>query len=130
MSRIWRAAGPLALAFVAAGLVAPPAQAQKPPPERGGVGEKPGQFGQGDPRGRGEAQPADAIRTLEAELAKLRAMQVEVEAKLRQLREAPQRPMGPMGPGGFGRGGLPPFEEMRPEQLKELINHLSRILEE
>lgn len=59
----------------------------------------------------------DAVRALEAELAKLRAAEGEIEAKLRQLKGEPKK--GPAGgpggrpgmggfggpPGGFGRGG-------------------------
>lgn len=60
-------------------------EVEKKGPDRGGSGE--------------------ALRALEAELARLKEREADLEARLRQLRDAQKGP--PAGPRGFGPGGMP-----------------------
>src|ERR1700722_5660774 len=64
--------------------------------------------------------PVDPIKSLEEDLAKLKALEADIQAQLKKLKEQPPTvpepvpptpaagpgpgPGGPMGPGGFGRG--------------------------
>lgn len=90
-------------------------------------------FGKGfekkGPDKKGEPGIGDAVRTLEAELAKLKALEKDLEGKLKQLKDSPRGPKGPdvkgppakepegrkgpegfgRGPGGFGPPGMPGF---------------------
>jgi hypothetical protein len=134
MSRIYRS-----FAAVAAGLLllAAPTMAQ----ERGR-----------DPEKRAEpANPAEALKRLQAELDRMKAMEAELQARMAQLKEAAARaatqggnPFGGDRGGGYGgfggnrgfggggfvpAGGLP-IERMSAEQIKELIGQLQKALEE
>ncbi|MBA4189482.1 MAG: hypothetical protein C0467_15950 [Planctomycetaceae bacterium] len=89
---------PLVAIAVATSLVAfaDPAVAQ---PGKGFEKGKGKGFDKGGPGG------GDAVKTLEAELAKLKSLEADLESKLKQLKgPAPKQPAGP-GPGGFGRPG-------------------------
>jgi len=89
---------PLMAVAVATSLVtfADPAVAQ---PGKGFEKGKGKGFDKGGPGG------GDAVKTLEAELAKLKSLEADLESKLKQLKgPAPKQPAGP-GPGGFGRPG-------------------------
>jgi hypothetical protein len=90
---------PVMAVAVAAGLVvfADPAIAQ--PPGFGGKGKGGFDKGKGSDKG---GPGGDAVRTLEAELARLKALETEVESKLKQLKS------GPGGKGGFEPKGPPP----------------------
>jgi len=104
---------PFLTVAVAAGLVTLSAPAIAQPPGKG-FGKD---FGKKDGPDRGGQ--GDAVRTLESELAKLKALEADLEAKLKQLKgpapkhDAPHgagglvRPggFGPPGPGGFGPPG-------------------------
>jgi len=86
---------------VAAGLVfiADPAIAQ--PPGKGGFDK-----GKGFDKWKGsEKGSGDAVRTLEAELAKLKALEAEVESKLKSMKSEGRKQPMPPAPGGFGRPG-------------------------
>jgi hypothetical protein len=99
--------------------------------------------------------PADAIKQLQAELERMKAMEAEIQAKMKQLQEAAKAAQGanPFGGGGFGGGFGPgfggfgggnrgggggfgggfgglPIERMSAEQIKELIGQLQKVLEE
>jgi hypothetical protein len=114
--------GPVLAAAVVTGLVAfgNPALAQPP-----GKGKD---FGKGfvkkdfDKKGPDRGGPgADAARSLEAELARVKALEAEIEARLRQLKSPAPAPKGPKepapapkgpeaarGPEGRGPGGFGP----------------------
>jgi hypothetical protein len=116
-------------------------------------------------RGRGEPDkkpvpntPADALKQLEVELQRMKAMEAEIQAKMKQIKEAAEKAAaqganpfggdrggfggggrfggggGGFGAGGFGGGGGGfgglPVERMTPEQIKELIGQLQKVLEE
>jgi hypothetical protein len=114
--------GAAIVAAVATGMVvfSDPAVAQ-PPGGKGGF-EK-GGFDKKDGPGKRDqtATPGDPVKTLEAELAKLKAAEADLEAKLHHLKTPPvppappAPPAGPPGggpgfgpPGGFGPGGFGP----------------------
>jgi hypothetical protein len=103
-------------AAVAAGVLlsAAPALAQFP----GGADTKPQ-----------PGTPADAIKQLQAQLERTKAMEDEIQAMMKQLQEAAKAAQGakPFDRGGFG--GLP-VERMSAEQVKELIGQLQKVLEE
>jgi hypothetical protein len=136
MSRICRS-----FAAVAAGLMlsAAPALAQ----DRGREPERKPQ----------PASPADALKQLQAELERMKAMEAELQAKMQQLKGAAAKaaaqggnPFGGdrglggaggfgggnrgFGGGGFGPGGGLPIDRMSPDQIKELIGQLQKALEE
>ena len=140
MSRIYRS-----FAAVAAGLMlsAAPALAQ----DRGREPERKPQ----------PASPADALKQLQAELERMKAMEAELQAKMAHLKEAAAkaaaqggnpfggdrggfgggfgRPGGGFGEGGRGFGGFGPgsglpIDRMSAEQIKELIVQLQKALEE
>ncbi|VTU02465.1 unnamed protein product [Gemmataceae bacterium] len=76
--------------------------------EKGGFGKKDGFEKKGPERGSG-----DPLRALEADLAKLKSLEADLEAKLKQLKSPARAPEpkakdGPRGPGGFGPGGFGP----------------------
>ncbi|WP_439631432.1 hypothetical protein [Gemmata sp.] len=123
---------PMMSVAVAAGLVsfADPAVAQPPGKGKGSDKkdwfEKKDGFEKGGFEKRGpERGPGDPLRALEADLAKLKSLEADLEARLKQLKsparapepKAKDGPRGPGGfnppagfgpPGGFGRGGFGP----------------------
>lgn len=126
---------PALAAVVAAGLLlsAVPAHAQpekKVPP---GFEKKIEKRFEGDKKPE-PGNPADAVRMLEAELERAKAVEAQIQEKLRALREGMKGgpPFGPgFGrPGGFGPGSGLPVERMSAEQIKDLIGHLQKALEE
>jgi len=70
-------------------------------------------FEKGDKERKAEPTPADPVKTLEAELARVKAEEAALEAKLKRAKEAAARPAAPAefprgGPGGMGGfGGFP-----------------------
>lgn len=105
MSRVCRLAVGSALAVaVATALVAFAEPAAAQPGQEKGKGKGKGKdFEKGFEK---KAEPGrdEVVRALEAELTKMKTMQEEIEAKLKQLKAA-QQPNPPTGPGGFGPGG-------------------------
>lgn len=121
------AVGSAVFATVAALIAfADPALAQPPGKGKGGFDKDKGGFEKKGPEKKEfekkiEPGPGDAVRTLESELQKLKAIEADLEAKLRQLRAAQPAPKGPAPtptqpglPGGFGRGGFGPGQPGMP----------------
>ena len=65
--------------------------------------------------------PGNPAEELEAALAKLKRQEAEIAEKLRQLKGGGEKPHAPPAVA---------FERMSPEQIKDVITHLQRLLAE
>jgi hypothetical protein len=135
------------VAAVAAGLVALAGSATAQPPGFGkggrGFDKDRGPERKADPERKPEPA-ADQVKALEDKLARLKAEEAELAAKLKELKGGAAKP-APAGPGEFGlrfggpgmgnwdfRGGFGPgfpFDRMEVDQLKDLMAALQKALD-